>query len=551
MINRMDSHNEHVILIESDPQISKLIAEQSLKPLGFQVDVYESAAAILQEVEDLAPDVIVTSLNLIGLSGKDLLIALKAEGIDVPIVVTANKGQEADILQAIRLGAVDYITCPIREVEVINVIENVLNKQMLKQQVEIYSVNLDQTKSAMEHQLADFSQIFSFARLALSTKNLQILNDKIISLAMLVTEADCAWLLSSDGSQAAFILQACHNAPEKVTASLHLPYEDEISALAGASGQVVSVHGEALSRFTGYEQFGSVLAVPVLSNGQVESIIIVARSLAQPFSNSHQAMLELVVNVASSALENCQRFHQLERSLTLLQQSFVYTSIESNIKSDLLRQASLEIRTPLKNMMENVDVLLEKGELQLNQEQAIALDDVQEDTEILMDIADSMINSRQSEPMRLVEIDLNEVVRNITNRFKPIAQLGKITLTVSAPAEPVNLKVYPSQITKVIEGLLSNALKYSPPNGEIILQISERDTDISLSVSDQGNGIDEQAAEWLFQQKSNLFGYTANRFGGIGISLPMIKEIVTTYKGKIWMEPMQEKGFKITFSLPR
>ncbi len=551
MINLMDSHYEHVLLIESDPQVSRLIAEQALDPLGFQVDVYESAATILQEVVDLAPDVIIVSLNLSGLSGKDLLVALNAEGIDVPIVVTANKGQEADILQAIRLGAVDYITCPIRETEVIRVVENVLNKQRLKQQVEIYSVDLSQTRSAMEHQLADFSQIFSFARLALSTKNLQMLNEKLASLAVLVTEADCAWLLASEASHETFILQACQNAPEKISASLHLPYEDEISSLVAASGQMVSIHGDGLNQFNGYSEFGAVLAVPVMHDDKVVSLITVARNNPQPFNTSHQAMLELVVNVASSALENWQRFHQLERSLSLLQQSYVYTSIESSIRSDLLRQASLEIRMPLKNLMENVDVLLEKGGLQLTQDQAFALDDIQEDSEVLMDIADSMINSRQIESMRLVEFDLTDLVRNTTNRFKPIAQLGKITIQVDAPAEPVSLKGYPSQITKVFEGLLSNALKYSPPSGEIRIQISQTEHDIFCSVSDQGNGIDEQASEWLFQQKSNVFGYSANRFGGIGISLPVIKEIITTYKGKIWVQPLQEKGFEIAFSLPR
>jgi K+-sensing histidine kinase KdpD len=288
-----------------------------------------------------------------------------------------------------------------------------------------------------------------------------------------------------------------------------------------------------------------------MHDDKVVSLITVARNNPQPFNTSHQAMLELVVNVASSALENWQRFHQLERSLSLLQQSYVYTSIESSIRSDLLRQASLEIRMPLKNLMENVDVLLEKGGLQLTQDQAIALDDIQEDSEVLMDIADSMINSRQIESMRLVEFDLTDLVRNTTNRFKPIAQLGKITIQVDAPAEPVSLKGYPSQITKVFEGLLSNALKYSPPSGEIRIQISQTEHDIFCSVSDQGNGIDEQASEWLFQQKSNAFGYSANRFGGIGISLPVIKEIITTYKGKIWVQPLQEKGFEIAFSLPR
>ena len=101
----------------------------------------ESAASAIQEVEKIAPDLIITNLNLPGLSGKDLLVALESGGINVPIIVIANKGQEADILQAFRLGANDFLVCPIRETEVINVVENTLHKQQPRYQIWMYIPN--------------------------------------------------------------------------------------------------------------------------------------------------------------------------------------------------------------------------------------------------------------------------------------------------------------------------------------------------------------------------------------------------------------------------
>jgi signal transduction histidine kinase len=116
---------------------------------------------------------------------------------------------------------------------------------------------------------------------------------------------------------------------------------------------------------------------------------------------------------------------------------------------------------------------------------------------------------------------------------------------------PCIIKVYPSQITKVIEGLLSNALKYSPANGEVTIHIDQDEHHITLTINDLGDGIDDNLVDRVFEVNSAIFGYTARRFGGIGISLATIKEIISAYKGQIWIDRLQGTGFTIAFSLPR
>jgi K+-sensing histidine kinase KdpD len=292
--------------------------------------------------------------------------------------------------------------------------------------------------------------------------------------------------------------------------------------------------------------------VPVKQDDKVSAIITVARKTPQPFSSNQHAMLKLVAEFTSILLENTQRFHLIEQRLVFLQQSNIYAMIESDLKYNLLLQASLELRSPLKNLTESVDLILNTSDRRLNREEAIALKDIQEEAELLMDIADSMVRIRQGETSRILEeIDLNEVVRNVVNHFQPIAQLAQIIIKQELPSKPIMIRVYLSQITKVIEGLLSNALKYSPPNGQITIQIDQKDDNTTLKVEDQGEQIDERLVESVFDKKSGILGYAAKRYGGLGISLPMIKEIITAYKGHIWIERKQENGFAITFSLPR
>jgi signal transduction histidine kinase len=169
-----------------------------------------------------------------------------------------------------------------------------------------------------------------------------------------------------------------------------------------------------------------------------------------------------------------------------------------------------------------------------------------------MDIADSMVIIQQGETKKILEkVDLNEVVRDVMNRFQVIAQAGRIVIKPELPSQPTIVTVFTSQIVKVIEGLLSNALKYSPSKALIIIRVEKKDNCTVLTVKDQGEGINEDLVEKLFDKKSSLFGEEARRFGGIGLSLPMMKEIISAHQGEIWVESGHGRGFTIIFSLPQ
>lgn len=551
MINPVEYPKERILLIESDHETSHLIAVQALEPLGYHVEVAESASSVLQEASKIAPDLIITNLKLPDLSGKDLMVALKSMGIDVPIIVIATKSQKSDILKAFRLGAVDFLMHPIREAEVVRVVENTLKKQS-RQDLAIYSQQLSSMKDTLARQAKDFSEIFSISKLFLSRINHPLLFEKIAKVAMTVTGADCAWISASDSKQAKFYLKSCLNSSDAMQSKVNHPYDDGLTSLVAVSGQVVSLHGEALKPFSNSEFIESALAVPMKYKDEVTGIIVVARKTPIPFNASQQAMLELLAEYALIILETLRRFHLVEQRLAHIRQSNQYTTLENDLRSELLRQASHELRSPVKSLVENVDVLLAKDEHRFTREQNLALDGIEEDAEILLDIADSMMMLRRDEPSYELEyVDLNEMVQYVINHYQPIATESQITFNMDLRELPVIVKVNSAQITKVIEGLVSNALKYSPPKGQITLHIEQDEGATTVTVEDQGDGIDARLVESVFDIKSNINGFTAKRYGGIGISLPLIKEIISIHKGRIWIETNQENGFVIKFSLPR
>ncbi|OQY26643.1 MAG: hypothetical protein B6I38_11005 [Anaerolineaceae bacterium 4572_5.1] len=93
----MPTQRERILIVEQDPEISDLIARQALKPLGYQIQTAEDAGSAIQKSVQLSPDVIIANINLPGLSGKDLLVALSSQGIDIPVIVIGEDGMENEV----------------------------------------------------------------------------------------------------------------------------------------------------------------------------------------------------------------------------------------------------------------------------------------------------------------------------------------------------------------------------------------------------------------------------------------------------------------------
>ena len=552
MINPVETQKERILLVESDPQINELIAQQTLRPLGYQVEIVESASSAINDIDKIAPDLIIADLCLPEVSGKDLLVALTSQGIDVPVIVITPRGRESDALQAFRLGAVDFLTHPIREFEVVNVVEATLYQRRKRDELHSYSRQLDQNKEELEKRIRDLTEIFSIGKLTPSIANQQLLYERIIHVALLITQADAAWMLTLDIKRKKYILQACLNADEAIQSKLNLPYEDGLSSLVAVSGQFISLHGDALRPFELSELVEAALIVPIKQKEEVSGMLVVVRKTPQPFSKDQHAMLEMVAEYSSILLENSRHYQKLEVRLSYLQQSGIYATIDSDLKNDLLRQAGMELRNPIKSLMDNLDVLSNQAERRFNLKQSDAIIAIEEEADILMDIADSMVRIQQGDTSKSLEdIDLNQVVREVVNRSQAIAQVSGIAIRLEIPPQPSIVTVFASQITKVIEGLVSNALKYNSPKAQIMIRIEKKDDCTMLMIKDQGNGVDESLIERLFDKKSGLLGEEARRFGGIGISLPMMKEIIAAHGGEIWVESGYGKGFTVFFTLPR
>ncbi len=310
----MSPSGERILIVESDPDISDLIARQSLKPLGYDTSVVGDAASAIQQAIQNPPDLIIIDLNLPGLSGKDLLTALTSQGIRAPLVVVAEKGQEQSVIQAFRLGAMDALFWPARDAEVVRVVEHALEQTEEGRQRQQLGLQLDATHLELERTLRELTTILEIGRAIITVTDQRKLFDRILEGAQQLAEAEMSWLMVRDDRTKNYLLVAQRNLPAAWARKMNQPLEDGISALVALSGETLTINGSALEKFKVAALGKSAAVMPLKVQGQVIGLLVVVRKADREIDKTVQTLLEAVADFACISLINARLFRAVEQT---------------------------------------------------------------------------------------------------------------------------------------------------------------------------------------------------------------------------------------------
>jgi two-component system NtrC family sensor kinase len=277
-----------------------------------EVETAGDSSTAIQKSLQFGPDLIIASLTLPGLSGKDLLVALRSQGTDVPMIVTAPEGMETDAIQAFRLGARDYLVKPFREAEFVAALERVVREIRLRREHRQLAEQLAESNRQLERRVRELTTLFGLGKTVTSTTHQGQLFAKLIEGSLYITEADLGWvLLRKEGSEQ-LVLRAEMNLPSGATKKLHQPWDDGISSLVMLSGEALAIHGEGLAKFKLAQFSGAALIAPISVKDQPVGVISVGRKAQRPFTERQLVMLEAVADYASISLVNARLFEALE-----------------------------------------------------------------------------------------------------------------------------------------------------------------------------------------------------------------------------------------------
>lgn len=367
----MVASGERILVVESDPDISDLISRQALKPLGYAVSVITDAATAIQRALQNPPALIIANLNLPGLSGMDLLAALAARGLEAPLVVVAEKGQEQHVIQAFRLGATDAIFWPARDAEIVRVVERALQQTREVRARQRLGQQLETTRAELERNLRELNSILGVGKAIISITDQRQLLGRILEAALQVAEADMGWLLLRDEKSGALLLAAYLNLPMGWAKKLNQPLDDGVSSLVSVSGEPLSIHGAPLERFKLAALGKSASAVAIKVRSEIIGLLVVVRKADREIDSMTQNLLQAIADFASISLVHARLF----RAIDATGETARLTEQSRLASVDGMRQS---IRAELQNARYPLDDLLTGRSGPLTQDQQHALEAIQE-----------------------------------------------------------------------------------------------------------------------------------------------------------------------------
>lgn len=361
---------EQILIVENDPDIADLIGRQSLQPLGYQVTVVGDAASALKRALQTPPDLILANINLPGLSGKDLLAALNSQNVKSPVIVIAEKGQEPDAIQAFRLGATDVIFWPLRDAEVVSIVERALKQTQETRERQKLDRQLKLANDELQKRLRDLTTILGTAKAVVSITDQRLLFDRILESALQLGESDLCWLMLRDDKSAAYLLRAHRHLPEAWAKKINQPVDDGVSSLVSLSGESLFMNGAPVQKFKIAGLGKAVGVVPIKIKNEVIGLLIVVRKTDREFSRDAQSMLEAMADYASISLVNARLFRALEQTAESARngEKFRYATLES------LRET---IQKETQAALYPLNLVLTEMPGALNPEQRKALESVQ------------------------------------------------------------------------------------------------------------------------------------------------------------------------------
>jgi PAS domain S-box-containing protein len=230
------------------------------------------------------------------------------------------------------------------------------------------------------------------------------------------------------------------------------------------------------------------------------------------------------------------------------------------LKDNFLSTVSHELRTPLTSIKSFAEILLAYEEDRPTQKEFLGI--INEEAERLTRLINDFLDLSKIQAGRMqwetVEVSVPWVIETAVNANH--ALLNKTQLKLTNETEPDLPMVWSDKdrLAQVVTNLLSNAIKFTPEGGQISIKAhsakkepsDETPNMVVVSVTDSGIGIAPEHHQTIFEKFSQVGDTLKDRPKGTGLGLPICKEIVEHYGGKIWVDSALGKGSTFSFTLP-
>lgn len=308
------------------------------------------------------------------------------------------------------------------------------------------------------------------------------------------------------------------------------------------------ITAENLQKALNYQQEATAKGMPVLLGQALIELKLLERAELDQAVTEQIIQLRSALQMANRTLER-----RVEERTAELQKALERVSELSQLKSNFVANISHELRTPLTHIKGYVELLITESLGPLTEEQRHALQVSQQSTSRLESLIEDLIMgslaSRGEMSIKQESVDICRLANLAIKSHTPHAQERGVNLGASIDENVPLVQADSQKIAWVLHQLVDNGVKFTPSNGRVVVSIKREGGNlVMVSVTDTGIGIPAIRMGDIFEPFHQLDGSATRRYGGTGLGLALVRQIVEAHGSML--EVQSAEGHGSTFKFP-
>ena len=227
-----------------------------------------------------------------------------------------------------------------------------------------------------------------------------------------------------------------------------------------------------------------------------------------------------------------------------------------NRREELLQFIIHDLRLPLTNVMTGLEILHDDADARLDPEQKNFVEMCMASCTRMLTLINSLLDLPRLQRRRMFiktePVQAEHLCSTALNQVRLLAKQKGITFREEYPDEAIMVHADPAVTIRVLENILSNAVKFSPEDSTVTIRVYERESGtIAFGIHDEGDGIPVEWSETVFDTYAQGDNHGSTVLAGSGLGLTFSRYALEAQRGRIWLDSGKETGTTITFSLPK
>jgi signal transduction histidine kinase len=285
----------------------------------------------------------------------------------------------------------------------------------------------------------------------------------------------------------------------------------------------------------------SMVSFPLKGREKVIGTLRLYISERREFTQKEMDFVAALASQSAIFIENARYYDALKR--------------QDEAKNDFIILMTHELKAPLAAIQGLLDVMLKGYVGTITDKQKELIERMQKRIDSVLEVSAELLDIYQWQAKGIIDkvwtlVSLKDQILKAEDLFQLIAQEKGLTLSYHVPEAQVNVKAGEDELEKVLNNLISNAIKYTPTGGDISVHLELADKQATLRVKDNGIGI---AAEDIPKIFSEFFRTKEAKMidpDGRGLGLPFVKKIVESLDGTIRVKSEKRQGTEFIVTLP-